>query len=138
MGKEGKEGAKEGAKPAHKGFKKEHNNFNPYNRLELNRFHQEQGQQQHTKYGHELKKKKRDLERMIAYRQKKGEEIEEDKVEALKEMEGEIGGRKREFEKEKRKEFFLSSKYKQVMNIEKRKVAKKLRDIREEDASNLT
>ena len=41
-------------------FKKEHNNYNPYNKLELNKFHQVQGNGK-DKYGHQLHKKKRDL-----------------------------------------------------------------------------
>ena len=49
----------QGAKKGNK-FKKEHNNFNPYNKLELNKFHQVE-KQHHDKQGHLLHKKKRDL-----------------------------------------------------------------------------
>jgi hypothetical protein len=112
-------------------FRKEHNNFNPHNRLDLNRFHQVQHQQQ-GKQGHQLHKKKRDLERIINYRKSKGLDVEEDKLEELRQVEQELQGRKHTYEQQQRKEFFLSAEYKQVMNIEKRKVARKLREIREQ------
>lgn len=64
---------------------------------------------------------------MIEYRRKKGLEVEEQKLGELEQIEHEVTERKRDFEKEKRKEFFIETKYKQVMNIEKRKVAQKLR-----------
>lgn len=67
---------------------------------------------------------------MIEYRRKKGLEVEEQKLGELEQIEQEVTERKREFEKEKRKEFFIEAKYKQVMNIEKRKVAQKLREIK--------
>ncbi len=41
-------------------FRKEHNNYNPYNKLDLNKFHQTKGQNQNH-YGHQLHKRKRDL-----------------------------------------------------------------------------
>lgn len=52
------------SKGGHSRFRKEHNNYNPFNKLELNKFHQTQ-QQGHHKYSHQLHKRKRDLERMI-------------------------------------------------------------------------
>ena len=94
-------------KGGHNKFKKEHNNFNPYNKLELNKFHQVQ-QPGRDKVGHQLHKRKRDLERIIKYRQNKGLDIEEAKLEELKQVEQELGGRKKDFERQKRKEFFLS------------------------------
>ena len=54
-------------------------------------------------------------------------EIEEGKLEELKQVEEELEDRKKGYEKQQRKEFFLENKYKQIMNIEKRKVAKKIR-----------
>ena len=63
-------------------FKKEHNNYNPYNKLELNRFHQAKPNQR-LHEGHQLHKKKRDIERMIQHLKKKGLEVEQDKVEEL-------------------------------------------------------
>ena len=59
MGKDTKEGKSSGGNR----FKKEFNNFNPYNKLELNRFHQIK--HQNNKTGHQLHKKKRDIERII-------------------------------------------------------------------------
>lgn len=50
-------------KPQNK-FKKEYNNDNPYNKLELNKFHQID-KHQPVKIGKLLHKKKRDLERML-------------------------------------------------------------------------
>lgn len=41
------------------------NNFNPYNRLKLNQFHQQQDTTQSE--GKRLRKKQRDLERLINY-----------------------------------------------------------------------
>lgn len=64
---------------------------------------------------------------MINHLKKKNLDVEENKVEQLQKIEEELESRKKNYEKEKRKEFFLSSKYKQIMNIEKRKVAKKIR-----------
>lgn len=46
-------------------FKKEHNNYNPYNKLELNKFHQINSQEPKKGYGHDLNKRKRDIDRMI-------------------------------------------------------------------------
>lgn len=51
-------------------FKKEFNNYNPYNKLELNKFHQVNTK--HNNYSQQIHKKKRDLERMIEYRRSKG------------------------------------------------------------------
>ncbi len=110
--------------------RKEHNNYNPYNTLELNKFHQIQGQGP-NKQGHQMHKKKRDLERMIEHLKNKGMEVDQTKLDELAQIEEGLGGRKKEFVKTKRKEFFLSSKYKQIMNIERRKVAKKLKEIKE-------
>lgn len=67
---------------------------------------------------------------MIEYRRKKGLEVEEQKLGELEQIEHEVTERKRDFENDKRKEFFIETKYKQVMNIEKRKVAQKLREIK--------
>ncbi len=64
---------------------------------------------------------------MIEYRKSKGLDIEEEKVQALNKIEEELGDRRKDFEKDKRKEYFISQEYKQIMNIEKRKVAKKIR-----------
>jgi hypothetical protein len=64
---------------------------------------------------------------MIEYRKSKGLDVEEEKVQALGQIEQELGERKKDFEKDKRKEFFIAAEYQQIMNIEKRKVAKKLR-----------
>lgn len=77
-------------------FKKEYNNYNPYNRLDLNKFHQikEQG---HSKQGHQLHKRKRDLERMIDHFRKKGLEVDQAKLDELERIEGELGERKKEF-----------------------------------------
>ena len=50
-------------KPQNK-FKKEYNNYNPYNKLDLNKFHQID-KHQHVKVGRQLHKKKRDIERML-------------------------------------------------------------------------
>ena len=69
---------------------------------------------------------------MIEYRKKKGLEIETEKIEEIEQINQELNGRKKQFEKDKRKEFFIESKYKQIMNIEKRKVAKKIRWIKEQ------
>jgi len=48
-------------------------------------------------------------------------------LQALQQIEQEMGERRKEFEKSKRKEFFIAAEYEQIMNIEKRKVAKKIR-----------
>lgn len=45
------------------------NNFNPYNRLNLNKFHQIDGQPRHAKEGRSIRKKKRDLERLLKHKQ---------------------------------------------------------------------
>ena len=45
----------------------------------------------------------------------------------LEEIDAEMNERKGDFEKDKRKEFFIGQKYKQIMNIEKRKIAQRLR-----------
>lgn len=47
------------------GFKKDINNFNPYNRIKLNQFHQEQDKK--VSEGKQLRKKQRDLERLVNY-----------------------------------------------------------------------
>jgi hypothetical protein len=54
---------------------------------------------------------------MIEYRKRKGLEIEAQKVEELEKVEAELSSRKHTFEREKRKEFFIETKYKQIMNI---------------------
>jgi hypothetical protein len=68
---------------------------------------------------------------MIEYRRSKGLEVEEEKVQALEKIDQELGERRKDFEKDKRKEYFIAAEYKQIMNIEKRKVAKKIREIKE-------
>lgn len=64
---------------------------------------------------------------MIEYRKSKGLDIEEEKLQALQTIDQELGERRKDFEKDKRKEYFITQEYKQIMNIEKRKVAKKIR-----------
>lgn len=75
MGKEGK------ARGPNR-FKKEYNNYNPYNKLDLNKFHQIK-EHSHNKQGHQLHKKKRDLLRMIEHFKSKGLEVEQSKLEEL-------------------------------------------------------
>lgn len=54
---------------------------------------------------------------MIDHFKSKGKKVDQAKLDELSKIEQELGSRKKEFEKDKRKEFFLSSKYKQIMNI---------------------
>lgn len=68
---------------------------------------------------------------MIEYRKSKGLDIEEEKLQALEQIGQEMGERRKNFEKDKRKEYFIAAEYEQIMNIEKRKVAKKIREIKE-------
>ena len=73
---------------------------------------------------------------MIEYRKSKGLQIEPQKLEQLEKVESELTSRKHTFEREKRKEFFIESKYKQIMNIQKRKIARKIREIKESEPVN--
>lgn len=72
----------------------------------MNKYHQVENNK-NNKYGHHLHKRKRDIERMIAYRKNKGLEIEEEKMKELEEIDAEMNERKGDFEKDKRKEFFI-------------------------------
>jgi hypothetical protein len=68
-------------KQTNQSHRKEINNFNPYNRLKLNQFHQQQTEK--ISEGKQLRKKQRDLERLINYdnidekvKEEKGKELE--------------------------------------------------------------
>lgn len=124
MGKQERRDAKQSKGQGNR-FKKEFNNYNPYNKLELNKYHQVNSKP--NNYSQQLHKKKRDLERMIEYRKSKGLEVDEEKAQALANIQQELGERRKDFEKDKRKQYFIAAEYKQIMNIQKRKVAKKLR-----------
>lgn len=107
----------------------QYNNYNPYNKLELNKFHQI-GAKAHNSESKLLHKKKRDLERAIRHKEQKNEEIKPEKVEQLETLKGKLEGNKKGYEKKMRKEFFLKNKYKQIMEIEMRKIQKKLHTLR--------
>ena len=68
---------------------------------------------------------------MIQYREKQGLEVEEDKIRQLEEVESQLAARQKEQSKQQRKEHYLAENYRQLMNIEKRKVAKKIRELKE-------
>ena len=119
-----------------KGEKHQHrpkyNNHNPYNKLQLNKFHQI-GAKAHNSESKLLHKKKRDIERAIRHKEQKNEDIDPQKLEQLESIKDQLEGNKKDYEKKMRKEFFLKTKYKQIMEIEMRKIQKKLHALREEE-----
>ena len=78
------------------------NNFNPYNKLQLNKFHQI-GAKVHASDSKLLHKKKRDLQRLIKHMKDSNKEVNEQKLAELERVETELAGNKKEFEKDMRK-----------------------------------
>jgi hypothetical protein len=77
----GKEKPKQSGK-----FTKKYNNNNPYNKLQLNEFHQIGGKV-HASESKLLHKKKRDLERLIQHKKQQNEEVDAAKLEELNKIE---------------------------------------------------
>jgi|JI6StandDraft_1071083.scaffolds.fasta_scaffold04682_18 hypothetical protein len=96
-------------------FKKEINNFNPYNRIKLNQFHQEQDKK--VSEGKQLRKKQRDLERLVNY-QGLDENVKKEKEKELVGVQEELTQRKKSYERQKRKEFFIEKKYGPIKQVE--------------------
>jgi hypothetical protein len=63
---------------------------------------------------------------MLKHCQEKGIEVDQAKKQELEEIEKQLGSRRKTYEKDKRKEFFLEQKYKNIKQIELRKVYKHL------------
>ena len=63
---------------------------------------------------------------MMKHCQAKGLEVDAVKKDQLQKINDKLGGRRKKYEKDKRKEFFLEQKYKDIKRIEMRKVYKHL------------
>jgi hypothetical protein len=63
-------------------FSKQYNNDNPYNKLQLNKFHQIGGST-HISESKQLHKKKRDIERLIQHKQLQSGAADASKLEEL-------------------------------------------------------
>ena len=105
------------------------NNYNPNNRLKLNKFHQEVGNKGNTSQSRQLKKKERDIERLIAH-DKVAPEVKEEKIEELKKVRENLETHKRGFERKKRQEFFMEIKYSGVRLVEQKKVGRMLKKVK--------
>lgn len=91
-----------------------YNNNNPHNKLELNKFHQ-LGASSHATESKLMHKKKRDIERLLKFKREKNEEPDAKKLQELEEVSSKLEDRKKVYEKQMRKEFFIKNKYKQIM-----------------------
>lgn len=107
-------------------YKKEVNNFNPYNRIKLNQFHQEQDKK--VTEGKQLRKKQRDLERLVNY-EGLDEGVKEAKGKELEQVQEELSQRKKNYERQKRKEFFIEKKYGPIKQVELTKLNRMIKKV---------
>ncbi len=54
---------------------------------------------------------------MIKFKKEKNEDVDSQKVEELEKINEKLEGKKKVYEKNMRKEFFIKNKYKQIMEI---------------------